>query len=68
MIQLLSGHRLAIYQEDGDVVRDAKVIPELLFGQEIDGTLRLGASGSYTILAPLLAYTAYTGGIDAPSC
>lgn len=30
--QLLSGHRFAIYQEDGDIVRDAKVVLELLFG------------------------------------
>lgn len=30
--QLLSGHRFAVYQEDGDIVRDAKAVLELLFG------------------------------------
>lgn len=30
--QLLSGHRFAVYQEDGDIVWDVKAILELLFG------------------------------------
>lgn len=31
--QLLSGHRFVVYQEDGDIVWDAKAVLELLFGQ-----------------------------------
>lgn len=34
--QLLSGHRFVIYQEDGDIVWDAKAVLELLFGQKIN--------------------------------
>ena len=32
MRQLLNGRRFVVYQKYGDDVRDAKVIPEFLFG------------------------------------
>lgn len=66
--QLLSGHRFAIYQEDGDIVRDVKAILELLFGQKIDWAFRPKAFSSCILLASFLAPTACVGGSDAPSC
>lgn len=59
--QLLSGHRLVVYQENGDVVRDAKTISKLLFGQKIKGTFRPRASDSYTLSTIFLAPIAYAG-------
>lgn len=65
--QFLNEHRLAVYQDDGHVVRDAKAIPELLFGQNVNEAFRLRASNSCTLSASFLASTAYTGGSDVPS-
>lgn len=65
--QLLSSHRLIIYQEDGDVVRDIEASSKLLLRQKIDWAFQPRVFGSHTLLTTFMASTARASGNNTPS-
>lgn len=65
---LLSGCRLAIYQNYGNAIRDAKAFPELSFRQKFGEAPCLRASGAYALSTTFLASTNHAGGSIAPYC
>lgn len=65
---LLDRGGFAVCQENRNVVRDAKAVPELPFKKKLGTTFRLSLFGTHTLLATFLALTDSIGRSSVPSC